>query len=694
MSRICNMCYSAQNNTIEMEVYGPKFPNERTSGTYSVWPLTKFIFDTQDNANLGITVNWNDGTEEELITPTTQNRYIQLSVPGHTTFIHDGSHTFQDGISGWRLITITVNAGLPTITGFEQQAIAARGALYKGLDKCPNLERIKFYSSRGHVERYNDSSWIEANHGFDYFPPEMLKLEKLNYFDCHFAWKYDSEMNRSIPQELFNSKIITMIYGGGVAPSFTQKETNNWENLPLLKASLKYFSSNYSGVNSNSRPDNWQENTKLNTVAFLGYSGGGDLTDWIVNNTTTSLTIQSENIGDESTGVWMDFTNNPQLRSIKLIGSLRPNYVLPKNLANAIAFKNFSTSHSNANVALLSTQEEVEEFFDKWYEETERIASKDQSTVPYSPEGVLRDMTINVSGPALTLNFTAPQDFVVGVSNGTIDPNNKLGNIFYVLKYQYNQNVSYTADDPNVTLRFSDAGLMDFGVYNATGIKWVTNTGQVYTTDAQVPSGDISRPKLQLTEAGWVKLYVDDWSVATLQEHETSGNLVSSMFDFRVPLKTLKLEIVYNTIGNPKNLDLTNMEELWIAYSPDIDKGTDIGLFSVISKSLHIQQWANGYFIGDIASLKELTGTIYLDEQSITCNDIISGGMNYTVLRLWNNPSIGVSGMYNLVKSDYDIPTRTHRGLDLRGCGAPSAETLNMINDMITTRSWDIKYDE
>lgn len=445
MSRICNMCYSAQNNTIEMEVYGPKFPNELVSGTYAVWPYTRFTFDTQAHADEGITVNWNDGTDEELITPTTQNGYIQLAVPNHPTFTHDGSHVFQDNMSGWRLITITINAGVQAVTRFEQQAIAARGALYKGLENCINLERIIFYSSVGYVEKQNDSAWVEADHGFNYFPPEMLKLEKLSYFYSHFAWKKGSEMNQRLPQELFNSQIVTLNYGGGVDYSFLQKETNNWDKLPLLKGTLNHFGSNYSGVNSNSRPDNWQENTHLHIVAFLGYAGGGDLTPWLVQNVTTSMTIQSGTIGDEITGTWIDFKDNRQFNSLRLLGSLRDPSRKMDNMENAVNFKFINFSHPDTSIAVLSTQEEVEQFFDWWYAETERIASKDQSTVKYSPEGVLRDMTINVQGAALTLNFTAPQDFVVGVSNGTIDPNNKLGNIFYVLKYQYNQNVSYTS---------------------------------------------------------------------------------------------------------------------------------------------------------------------------------------------------------------------------------------------------------
>lgn len=446
MSRICNMCYSAQNNTIEMEVYGPKFPNHYSASGFK--PYIKFDFHELISAQAGITIDYNDGSDPVTVYPRTDTATdIYIGDPALNS-IFTGVHTYIDNKSGWRVISLTVHGGLNTIKGINIYVIAMRGSLPIGITNCSKLESLLMDSVNGYsLERHNVSDWDYKQNGIEAMPPEFLKLKTLKSFNSHFSFKYDSDLNKSIPIEIMDSNLEALRYGGGTNETyFADKTINNFDKLPLLKSTLEKFTSDHSGLTPESIPSNWNENTNLKYIHLHGFRHAKNVEDLLVDGVTSRMFLQSYGTGDTENGnKWCNLINNPQLNYLQMIGRLNDSTVPIENLDNAILLKTLSMSGSTAQIALLSTQEEVEQFFNWWYTETERIASKDQSTVPYSPEGVLRDMTIGIGGPALTLNFTAPQDFVVGVSNGTIDPNNKLGNIFYVLKYQYNQNVSYTS---------------------------------------------------------------------------------------------------------------------------------------------------------------------------------------------------------------------------------------------------------
>lgn len=447
MSRICNMCYSAQNNTIEMEVYGPKFPNHYAEAIYYK-PYIKFDFYDVADAQEGIVIDYNDGSDPVTLMPRTSTATdIYIGDP-ELNEIFTGVHTYQDGKDGWRFIKLKIRAGLNAVEGFMMYNVATRGALPEGITRCSNLRVFYLNTVSGYsLEQQYVPGWNWQQMGIDTIPPEFLKLEKLESFQSHFGFKVTSQLAKSIPIEIMNSSIISLQYGGGTyAQYFSDKTINNFDRLPLLKNTLESFTSDHSGLGMNGIPDNWNENIKLKNLHLHGFVQATNVESVLVKGVTSHMNLQSYGIGDPDNGnKWFDLKDNPQLNYLQLIGRLNDPSVPIDNLDNAISLKTLSMSGSTAQIALLSTQEEVEQFFGWWYTETERIASKDQSTVPYSPEGVLRDMTIGIGGPALTLNFTAPQDFVVGVSNGVIDPNNKLGNIFYVLKYQYNQNVSYTS---------------------------------------------------------------------------------------------------------------------------------------------------------------------------------------------------------------------------------------------------------
>lgn len=442
------MCYLKYKNTIDFEVYGATFPNQRISGT--IKPYLKFTFLTAEDAQQGITINWNDGSDPETFKGRTETATdVWISKPEHYS-ASSGWHTYQDGINEWRIITITINAGLHTVTDIVMNYITTRGSLPTGITRCTNLNSLFLYAITGYsLEQIDVPNWDWRENGFDNLPPEFLNIQTLSSLTAHFSWKIGSDPSRSIPIELMNTALTQLNYGGGGdSQYFSDRNVNNFDKLPLLRKTLESFSSDHSGITNESIPDNWNDNSKLKTVHFHGFISLKKVETLLVDGVTTNAFIQSYGIGDGDNGnKWFDMVNNQQLNYLNLIGSLADSTVKIDNLDGAVKLKTIVMSGSTPQIALLGSEQEIINFFTWWLAETDRIASKDPTTVPYSDEGILRDMDIQIGGVHLDIILEAPNDFVAEVDNGTVDINgvNGLGRCFWILKNQYNQTVSYTA---------------------------------------------------------------------------------------------------------------------------------------------------------------------------------------------------------------------------------------------------------
>lgn len=205
----------------------------------------------------------------------------------------------------------------------------------------------------------------------------------------------------------------------------------------------------------------------------------------------------------------------------------------------------------------------------------------------------------------------------------------------------FKSNASPVPDFPHVTIRMSGAGLMDFSVSGAVGVKWVMSTGEVYTQGSQVPSGDINRPKIVFSEAGWVKLYCDNFSTVTLRGNN-NGILpyTSKLSDFNVSIFNLYLQNSPRITGDVSVLNILNNITL---------TGANISI-------------------------------LYLDN-AISANQMYLDSCNLSQLEI-----------YNLIKYNYDL-NNTNKTLNITNNSIPDAATIAMITEMQTNRGWTILHD-
>lgn len=226
----------------------------------------------------------------------------------------------------------------------------------------------------------------------------------------------------------------------------------------------------------------------------------------------------------------------------------------------------------------------------------------------------------------------------------------------------FKSNASPVPDFPHVTIRMSGAGLMDFSVSGATGVKWVMSTGEVYIQDSQVPSGDINHPQINFSEAGWVKLYVDNFSIVSISRNTYPGLIISNTSDFSV--KCLDLNISYtNTSGFIGELNcVRNLDAAFVS-------GRLTGDVSDISATSFV----------NIDSQRELS--ISSESNSISANTMLFKNCNLSQLEI-----------YNLIKYNYDL-NNTNKTLDITNNSVPNATTLAMITEMQTNRGWTILHD-
>lgn len=198
-----------------------------------------------------------------------------------------------------------------------------------------------------------------------------------------------------------------------------------------------------------------------------------------------------------------------------------------------------------------------------------------------------------------------------------------------------------SAYQERVKIRMSGAGLMDFSVSGAAGVKWVMSTGEVYTQGSQVPSGDINRPKIVFSEAGWVKLYCDNFSTVTLRGNN-NGILpyTSKLSDFNVSIFNLYLQNSPRITGDVSVLNILNNITL---------TGANISI-------------------------------LYLDN-AISANQMYLDSCNLSQLEI-----------YNLIKYNYDL-NNTNKTLNITNNSIPDAATIAMINEMTTNRGWTITHD-
>lgn len=229
----------------------------------------------------------------------------------------------------------------------------------------------------------------------------------------------------------------------------------------------------------------------------------------------------------------------------------------------------------------------------------------------------------------------------------------------------FKSNASPVPDFPHVTIRMSGAGLMDFNVSGATGVKWVMYSGEVYTQGSQVPSGNINRPQIVFSEAGWVKLYVDDWSTVVITSNTTGGKCISTLEDFNIPADGLNINYSTNIKGDIAVLNFENLRSLIASFCSNLS--------------------------GDISSLATLDVYVSLsNNDKITSNSSVSNCSANTMN--FSNCDFSQLEIYNLIKYNYDL-NNTNKTLNITNNSVPDATTLAMINEMTTNRGWTITHD-
>lgn len=212
----------------------------------------------------------------------------------------------------------------------------------------------------------------------------------------------------------------------------------------------------------------------------------------------------------------------------------------------------------------------------------------------------------------------------------------------------------------NVLIEMRAEGVMDVSISNATGVEWEMYTGEVCTQNPEVPSGDINRPQIVFSEKGWVKLYVDDFSSATLDTNSTKEKIGGMVDNFAQVTYRLSIDLASNMKGNAKNLKATNWLRLFSCSNVDFDYSE--GDREVVD--LRVQNM-NG------VATSESAGYLFL-----TC--------------YLNNANLTQSSIYNLIKFNYD-KNRQNGLLDVTGINAiPDAATELLIVEMETSRGWNI----
>lgn len=261
-----------------------------------------------------------------------------------------------------------------------------------------------------------------------------------------------------------------------------------------------------------------------------------------------------------------------------------------------------------------------------------------------------------------------------------------------------------------VKIRMSGAGLMDFSVSGATGVKWVMYSGEVYTQNSEVPSGDINQPQIVLNEAGWVKLYVDDWSsVSMLNDNNTNNLCISSLFDFRECYK-ITLSRAFNITGDLNDVSFFDYfltdTSLITGDLSDISFSSNFVYIRILSKlitgNLSDINNPNDYFFNNLYLRSSLiTGD--LSSVNISCYNIdLSECTNLTITSSvdgisfvnasFRNCNFSQSEIYNLIKYNYDL-NNTNKTLNITNNSIPDATTLAMITEMTKNRGWVITHD-
>ena len=274
----------------------------------------------------------------------------------------------------------------------------------------------------------------------------------------------------------------------------------------------------------------------------------------------------------------------------------------------------------------------------------------------------------------------------------------------------FKSNASPVPDFPHVTIRMSGAGLMDFSASGATGVKWVMSTGEVYTQGSQVPSGDINHPKIIFNEAGWVKLYVDDFSIISMLNDNATNNLcISELIDFKNCYR-ITLANAYNIAGHLSDVDFF---DYFLTDTPLITG--DLSAISFNSDFVYIRILSK-LITGDLSDINNSNtpffNNLYLRSELIT-GDLSSVNISCYNIDLSECNSLTVSNsfngisfinatfrdcdfsqleIYNLIKYNYDL-NNTNKTLNITNNSIPDAATLAMITEMQTNRGWTILHD-
>lgn len=249
----------------------------------------------------------------------------------------------------------------------------------------------------------------------------------------------------------------------------------------------------------------------------------------------------------------------------------------------------------------------------------------------------------------------------------------------------FKSNASPVPDFPHITIRMSGAGLMDFSVSGATGVKWIMQNGTIYSQNSEVPSGDINRPQIQFTEAGWVKLYVNDFSTTRIISNPGNGDrMISDLSDFSVTLNRLQFDDCPSLSGKLSDVKATS-------YFSVRDADDITGVISDLNTSLRnliISRCAN--IKGDLADASfvdvffEARGSNFTSLRSdlnVSANTIYLQDNDFSQLEI-----------YNIIKYNYDL-NNTNKTLNITNNSIPDATTLAMITEMQTNRGWTILHD-
>lgn len=430
MVRICERCLNPEVNVLELEVYGGKFPNNRSVLSSTIKPRLIFTMATEASASKGIEIDWGDGSKEKILPNVREFQFGEpLQYNGYIT------HTFPDGEVKWRSIKIKFLGGLDNLERYYSEYICYRGTLFPSLGRAINLKTLYLYSCRGKYIELSEDSHFKLE-GFDSIAKEILRLKALSSFTSHFAWKVGSVLNDKIPLEFFNTSIKTLTYGGGVSTQFQDSAINNFDKLPILSGTLTNFSSNYSGLKVSSFPENWSANTSLTGLNMLGFNAINSSISKLLLQNLQKLTLQSDRIGDPlNNNEWLKIPDNSELLSLTLLGSLNDPSKLPVNLYKATKLKFLNFGHPT--VGLLRTTEQVTAWWNNWYTFITTFASMNTN----DPDQEFRGITFDFRGGSVGSPIEMPNGYVQGVSNGTPTTT---GQKIWVLSNQYGHHNSYT----------------------------------------------------------------------------------------------------------------------------------------------------------------------------------------------------------------------------------------------------------